>query len=99
MFGAARCMGDQLRDALSIMRETTARQDHAATGMNVHWTASLQHDSASNPAVIAEQARHGAVDQQFNFAVQGTAQQACNQGVAVDQLQATSVQNQIASMP
>ncbi|MNC57168.1 hypothetical protein D3C75_1068120 [compost metagenome] len=63
-------------------------------GGRAHWVE----QGADHPAVALEQAAHRCFGEQLDLAVQRAAQQAGDQGVAVDQLQAAAVPQQVAEM-
>jgi hypothetical protein len=84
----------QLRDALAVMREATAGQHHTTACVD---DLAIGKQCAADPS-FAQQAAGRFVGQQCHAKVQGAAQQARHQRVAIDQLQAATVQQQVAAM-
>ncbi|MNN29536.1 hypothetical protein D3C81_1431440 [compost metagenome] len=87
MPGAIRRMRHQLSDALAVVREAATGQHHTPACVN---RLAIGKQRAADPA-FPQQAAGRLVGQQRHTQVQGAAQQACHQCVAIDQLLAASV--------
>ncbi|MNP74629.1 hypothetical protein D3C76_1715380 [compost metagenome] len=87
MPGAIRRMRHQLSNALGVVREAATGQHYAATCVD---RLAIGKQRAADPP-FSQQATGRFVCQQCHTQIQGAAQQACDQCVAIDQLLATSV--------
>lgn len=98
VFGAVGGMGEQAGDALLIVGEAATREDHAAPGVDLGQATGRFDARAGHPRTVAQQFPHGGFSQQAHVAIQRAFEQAANQCVAVHQVHATAMTQQVAGM-
>lgn len=96
VFLTGRGVGQQLLLAFRVVRKTAAGQHHAAARLHMQGALRCVQHRAGHPAVVLEQARGGAVGQNLPALVQQRTGQTGHQRIAVDQLRAAPVHQQVA---